>query len=319
MENGGTAFSKHIVQSPEWGEFKTVYGTPAVHVGDIQYTKHHIPFTKNFFGYCPKVDPTKIEFAELRKSLEENECASINFDVPNVLKNTPEESVALDIFSKNNCVLSPRDQFAKSNVLMDLTATEEELLGAAHYKHRYNIKYAEKNGVTVKVAQTQRDFDTFWELFETTSKRQKYYIRPKNYYQKIWDMFGPKGMCYILTSEYKDTPLASWMLFKYEDVLYYPYGGSSEQYKNMHGSTYLGWRVIMFGKESGCKTFDMWGAGKDITDQSDPWWGFTNFKLKYGGKYVTYIDSYDYVVDQTIYKMFNVANDLRWKLLRFIK
>lgn len=311
--------AKHIVQSHEWGEFKSEYGTPAIHVGDIQYTKHHIPLTGQFFGYCPKVDPSKINFAALKKSLIENDCASVNFDVPNVIKGSKEEEEALKIFAEHGCTLSPRDQFAKSNVLLDLTKSEEDLLADMHTKQRYNIKYAEKNGVTSRLAESQEDFDTFWKMFEETSVRQKYYIRPKSYYQKIWNMFKDTGMVYILIVEGKAEPLASWMLFKYEDVLYYPYGGSSEKHRNLFGSVYIGWQAILLGKKLGCKIFDMWGASENPDNQEDPWWGFTNFKLKYGGQHITYMDSYDFVVNSAVYKMFNTANNLRWKVLKFIK
>jgi peptidoglycan pentaglycine glycine transferase (the first glycine) len=311
--------AKHVVQSPEWGKFKTFYGTPAVTVGEIQYTKHHIPLTDKFFGYCPKVDPALIDFEKIKKSLEENDCININFDVPNVVKGEKNEADALNVFRSGGCVLAPRDQFAKSNVLLDLSKSEEDLLAGMHRKHRYNIKYAEKNGVSVYKATNQKDFDIFWELFEETSIRQKYYIRPKTYYQKIWDMFKDSGLVHILITTLNTEPLAAWMFFTYDNVLYYPYGGSSEAHKNLFGSTYLAWQAILLGKKLGCHTFDMWGASENPENTSDPWWGFTNFKLKFGGIYVTYIDSYDFVVNQSVYKMFSTANDLRWKFLKLLK
>jgi lipid II:glycine glycyltransferase (peptidoglycan interpeptide bridge formation enzyme) len=311
--------ARHVVQSPEWGDFKSEYGTQAINAGGVQYTKHCIPFTKYFFGYCPKVDPFEIKFDELKKSLKDNDCVNINFDVPNVIKGTEEEARAIKLFESQGCVLAPRDQFAKANVILDISRSEEELLAAMHQKQRYNIKYAEKNGVTAKVAETQEDFDIFWEMFESTSIRQKYYIRPKSYYQKIWNKFKDTGMVHILTVSYKDEPLASWMLFTYENVLYYPYGGSSEKHRNLFGSTYLGWQAILLGKKFGCKLFDMWGASENPENSSDPWWGFTNFKLKYGGEHVTYMNSYDLVVNPVIYKAFTAANDMRWKFLKLLK
>ena len=310
---------RHIVQSPQWGEFKTEYGTPAIIAGGVQYTKHCIPFTKYFFGYCPKVDPFEIDFDILKKSLKENDCVNVNFDVPNIIKGTKAEVDATKLFESQGCTLAPRDQFAKSNVILDISKSEEELLISMHTKQRYNIKYAEKNGVTTKIGEDQKDFDIFWDLYESTSIRQKYYIRPKSYYQKIWSMFKDSGMSRILLAQYSGEPLASWMFLIYENVLYYPYGGSSEKHRNLFGSTYLGWKAILLGRKLGCHTFDMWGASENPENINDPWWGFTNFKLKYGGEHVTYMDSYDLVVNNTVYKAFSVANDLRWKFLKLIK
>lgn len=311
--------ARHIVQSSQWGEFKSEYGTQAINAGGVQYTKHCIPFTKYFFGYCPKADPFEIDFDALKNSLNENDCININFDVPDVIKGTKEEAAAIKLFESHSCVLAPRDQFAKSNVILDISKSEEDLLANMHTKQRYNIKYAEKNGVTAKVADNQKDFDVFWELFESTSVRQKYYIRPKSYYQRIWDKFKDGGLAHILSVYYKDEPLASWMFFTYENVLYYPYGGSSEKHRNLFGSTYLGWQAILLGKKLGCHTFDMWGASENPDDVSDPWWGFTNFKLKYGGTHITYMNSYDLVINSTMYNAFSIANDLRWKFLKLLK
>ncbi|HSX39757.1 MAG TPA: peptidoglycan bridge formation glycyltransferase FemA/FemB family protein [Candidatus Saccharimonadales bacterium] len=307
----------HVVQSKEWGDFKNIYGTPAFRVGEIQYTIHKVPFTDFYYAYAPKVDPSKIDFDEVAKSLKGHNCIAVNFDVPNVVKGSEEERLAIQTFER--CMPAPRDQFARFNILLDITKTEDQLLEKMHYKHRYNIKYAEKNGVTVKSAQNVKDFETFFELFKATAIRQKYYIHPKLYYQKIWDLFHPKGLCEILTAFHDGEPLASWMFFIYDNTLYYPYGGSSDAKRNLNASTLVAWEGIKLGKAQGCQTFDMWGASKDPQDTSDAWYGFTNFKLKFGGKYVEYMHSYDFVVNKAAYDLFNTANSLRWKILTLIR
>ena len=309
---------KHIVQSAEWAEFKTKYGTPAVSAGGVIYTKHKIPFNSGYFAYCPRVEPDKIDFKELKESLVTQQCISINFDVPNVLANTDEELAALKIFTDNTCVPSPRNQFAQSNIILDLNKSEDELLSQMHTKHRYNIRYAQKQGTVVKNAETLKDFDDFYALFEQTAQRQKYYVRPKEYYKILWEMFKPKQMCEILVAYNNGKPLASWMFLIYDNVLYYPYGGSSEEMKNLQSSNLVAWEGILLGKKRGCAVFDMWGASDNLEDTSDTWWGFTNFKLKFGGKYIKYMDSYDFVINDPVYRMFNFANSVRWKLLKAI-
>ena len=308
----------HIVQSPEWGKFKTAMGTPAVQVGEIQYTKHKVPFSSFYYGYSPKVDPTKIDWAKLEASLTENNCVAVNFDVPNVIVGSPEAESAVKLL-ESKCKKSPRDTFAKSNVIMDISPSEEEILSGMHKKHRYNIKYAERNGVTVYEANDQADFDIFYSLLEETAEREKYYIHSKAYYQTIWEQFSEKGLCHILIAKHEETPLSAWMLFTYDNTLYYPYGASANQGRNLMASNLIAWEAIKLGKKSGCTMFDIWGAAVNPENEDDPYYGFTNFKLKFGGKHVTYIDSYDFVVNETAYTLFNTANDLRWKVLKLLK
>jgi len=310
--------TSHIVQTQEWAEFKTAYGTKTVRCGEIFYSKHKLPFSPYFIAYCPKVNPFIIDWEKLKESLKNEDCVSINFDVPNVVKDSPEVETAETIL-QNQCISAAKETFASSTVIIDLSRTEDELLKSLHSKHRYNMKLAQKNGVVIEEAKNMVDFETFFELLHATSIRQKYYVHPKHYYQKIWETLAPKSMCYILTAKYQGQALASWMLFSYKDVLYYPYGGSANKMHNLFPSNLLGWEAIRFGKKLGCTSFDMWGACKDINDQTDPWWGFTNFKLKFGGQLMEFMDSYDLVINAKVYKMFNLANNLRWKILKLIR
>ncbi|MFZ5424470.1 MAG: lipid II:glycine glycyltransferase FemX [Patescibacteria group bacterium] len=308
----------HVVQSPEWGEFKTKYGTKAIRVGGVQYTLHRLPYTYFNYAYAPKVNPKNINWEKLMQSLKAHNCFAINFDAPNVIKGSAEEKQAKDIFEER-CKKAHKNTFTKYNILLDLTTSENELLENMHKKHRYNIKYAQKKGVIGRVGISKKDFETFFNLFKETADRQKYHIHPKKYYEKIWELLTPKGMCHIVFTEYKNEPLAAWMLFTYENVLYYPYGGSSDKHRNLQGSSLIGWEAIKFGKSKNCKLFDMWGAAKDPNDEQDPEFGFTNFKLKFGGNHVEYMSSYDLVLNPILYYSFNTLNTLRWKLLRAIK
>lgn len=286
--------------------------------GDILYTKHKIPFTNFNYAYCPRVNPLDINFDELKKSLTENLCSAIHFDVPNVIKGSVEEKNATEIFAKY-CVKSSRDEFAKANFLLDLTATESELFNTMSNKQRYNTNYAIKKGVTVRKAAGQDDFEIFIRLYKETGDRQGFYFRPRTYLQKAWEVFSSHHACDILIAEYQGKPLSSWMLLVYDGILYYPYGGSTEEMKNLQANCLIGWEAIKYGKEKGCELFDMWGAAVDLEDQTDPYYGFSQFKAKYGGKHILYMDSYDLVLNEPVYKIFNLANNLRWKALNMLR
>jgi lipid II:glycine glycyltransferase (peptidoglycan interpeptide bridge formation enzyme) len=87
-------------------------------------------------------------------------------------------------------------------------------------------------------------------------------------------------------------------------------------HQNLFPNELLCWESIKYGKNLGCKVFDMWGASVNPEDKTDEWYGFTNFKLGFGGTHVVYIDSFDLVVNPTVYSAFNLVNDVRWKFLR---
>lgn len=309
----------HIVQSPEWEKFKKSYGTEAVRVGEVMYTKHRIPFTNNYYAYCPKVDPFSIDFKEIKSSLKKNSCIAINFDVPNVLEDSRNSEQAVQVFEKSGCILSPKTTFTSYNLLLDLTPSKDDLLMNMHSKQRYNVRYAKKNDVVVKNEEGEQSFEIFYNLAIKTAERQGFYMHPKDYYLGLWQILSKEKIAYILNAYYKDEPLASWMFFIYDDVIYYPYGGSSLKHRNLQASTLVGWEGILLGKKKGCETMDLWGACEDPTDRDDPEWGFTRFKQKYGAKHVKYIPSFDLVINPAMYEAFNVANKTRWSLLKLKK
>ena len=309
---------KHVLQTKQWADFKSSYGTPSVEAGGVFYTKTKIPFTSSYFAYAVRTNPLEINFVELKKSLEKNDCIGLRLDVPNIIKGSPEEKAAIEKLEKY-CQKSPRSEFAKANVLLDISKSEDELLANMQYKHRYNIKYSQRNGVVVKAGNSPEDLEIFYKIYKDTAERQKFFPRPKIYFDKLREVFVKNDMFYVITAFQQDKPLASWILFTYEDTLYYPHGGSLTENKSSHASCLLGWEAIKLGKQKGCTLFDMWGAAVDLGDEKDSYYGFTNFKLKFGGTHVVYIDTYDLVINQNVYTMFNTANFIRWKLLSVLR
>jgi lipid II:glycine glycyltransferase (peptidoglycan interpeptide bridge formation enzyme) len=76
------------------------------------------------------------------------------------------------------------------------------------------------------------------------------------------------------------------------------------------------WQAMLFGKNQGCHTFDLWGSLGPNPKKSDPWYGFHRFKKGYGGKLVEFIGSFDLVINKPLYKLYNIADSLRWKWLK---
>lgn len=331
------ALATHPLQSYEWGQFRSKTNVKVIRKGykengkltaAFQLTLHPIPHTKWNIGYLPKgIMPTRELIEELRKIGKENNCIFIQLE-PNVRKD--EGSTIND--QKNNLSLilnhlslrpSVHPLFTKYTFQLDLTKSEEELLANMHPKTRYNIKIAKKHGVVAKEDNSDKAFERFWELTQATTKRQKFYAHTKKYHLLHWQTFPhtpKKGelSSHIMTGIYNGKTLTTFMLFVFGDSLYYPYGASSDEDRNVMHSTYTMWEAILWGKKIGLKTFDMWGAANTPTpDPSNPYYGFHRFKMGFGAKLIEFVGSYDLVINPLLYAGFTVADKLRWLLLRF--
>jgi len=74
--------------------------------------------------------------------------------------------------------------------------------------------------------------------------------------------------------------------------------------------------MIKFGKAQGCSHFDMWGSLGPEPDKKSSWYGFHRFKEGYGGDLVEFLGTYDLVTNPSMYGMFRLVDNLRWKWLR---
>ena len=76
------------------------------------------------------------------------------------------------------------------------------------------------------------------------------------------------------------------------------------------------WEMIRFGKEEGCRIFDMWGSLGPEPDPNNPWFGFHRFKKGYGGELMEAIGTYDVVMNKPMYQLYSLGEKWRWKWLR---
>lgn len=315
----------HVVQSWEWGEFRKSLGLPLLRYGifqngrmtrAFQLTLHKIPFTKQYVGYLPKGPIPDKELAEALEIIaKKHNCAYIKVE-PNILQG---ES-PFNVYPKFQP--SPKPLFTKYNFILDISKSEEELLKNMHPKTRYNIRVAEKKGVTVEAKTDDQAFKTYLKLYFETTKRQQYFGHSEDYHKKVWEKMRDAGMARILIGTYNKKPLTAWMLFNFKDTLYYPYGGSSIEHKDVMSNNLVAWEAIREGQKLGLKYFDMWGALGPDADQRDPWFGFHDFKRKYGGELVEYVGTFDLVFNEPLYSLFNFFDQntkLKAFLLKFIK
>ena len=121
---------------------------------------------------------------------------------------------------------------------------------------------------------------------------------------------------HLLKAVYNDKVLVTWVLFILGDTLYYPYGASSSENREVMASNLMMWEAIRFGKKLGLKKFDMWGSMGPNPDTKDSWYGFHRFKEGYGPKLIEFVGSYDFVINKKMYLAYKFLNKLRWAILK---
>lgn len=306
----------HPLQSWEWGEARKAMGIEVVRFGifqkeyletAFQFTLHPIPFFHQKIAYLPRSPyPTKEVLDFLHEYGKKNNLLFVKLE-PYAEK---KETSATD----KRLTLSSHSLFPDWTQTMDIQPSEEELLSKMKSKTRYNIRLAEKKGVTVRELSNEEGFETFIKLYFETCKRQGYYGHTKQYHKTIWD-YLKKDISHIVIAYFNNEPLAAYELFLYNNVMYYTYGGTSDKYRNLMPSNLLMWEAIRLGKKMGAVSFDMWGSLPPDYPQNHPWAGFTRFKEGYGTSFVRMAGSFDLVIDRSAYRLYNLLYKIRYHLL----
>jgi lipid II:glycine glycyltransferase (peptidoglycan interpeptide bridge formation enzyme) len=319
----------HPLQSWEWGEFREKTGVKVERLGffkgeklikGLQVTFHHLPIPglNKTIGYLPKgFTPDEDQISALKQLAIKHNALFIKLE-PNILQSSslsPQFSQLVKLFEKNGAVKG-RPLFTKYTFQLDLSPSEDQLFAGLQSKTRYNVNLAYKKGVKIFENSTQEGMKQYIEILEETKSRQGFYAHTPDYFRKIWESLGKSGSVKIFNAVYQDTIIVSWIMFLFNDVLYYPYGASRSVHRNVMASNLMMWEMIRFGKESGCHSFDMWGSLGPKPDPKSSWFGFHRFKKGYGGQLMESVGSYDLVMNYPIYKLYRVGEGLRWKWLR---
>ncbi len=318
---------KHPLQAWEWGEFRKKTGVEVERVGffengklvyGMQMTFHKIPYFNATAGYFPKGPmPDDEQMQTLLEIGKKHNALYVKLE-PNI-------AIPLDVQSGQQSIqkylldqgcVPGRPLFSRHTFILDMTPTEEKLFENFKQKTRYNIRLAEKKGVQIVEDSTEQGLEDYLKILKETTKRQAFYAHSNTYFKDMWSTLSASGMAHILKAVYEGKTLVTWIVFIHNNVLYYPYGASSSEHKELMASNLMMWEAIKFGKKNNCQSFDMWGSLGPDADPKDPWYGFHKFKEGYGGVLTRFIGSYDLVINAPMYKIFRMVENLRWKLLR---
>lgn len=313
----------HPLQSWEWGEFRQSFGQKVIRLGVFEEKKmvsgyqvvfSQIPKTNYLIGTLLKgPKPDELMINSLKKLGVEQSAIFIKME-PLLLGPDPKTQTFL---LEHGCILG-KPLFTKNTFWIDLTQTEEQLLTNMHQKTRYNLRLAQKNGVIVTEDNSPEAFQSFLNLHFETTEREGFFSHNQQYHQNLWNILQPAGMTHLLIAKYQNQPLVTWLLFEFNKVLYYPYGGSSREHKELMPSYAIMWEAIKLGQKLKCRNFDLWGALSENPDPNDPWFGFHRFKMGFGPQLVEFIGTYDLIINPPLYKLYTLADKTRWFFLRNI-
>ena len=165
--------------------------------------------------------------------------------------------------------------------------TEEELMASFHEKWRYNIRLAGRKGVKI-IEGGRDDLKKFHEIMLTTGVRDNFLIRPLSYFERMYDELAPKGYMKLLMAEYEGNIIAAVIPIIYGNKVWYLYGASSNEHRNVMPNYLLQWEQIKLALENKCDIYDFRGVSGHV-DEGHPQYGIYKFKKGFNGDFVEFV------------------------------
>lgn len=193
--------------------------------------------------------------------------------------------------------------------------SEDEVMKNFKSKWRYNIRLAQRKGVTVKQG-TKEDLKDFHTIMVETGKRDDFIIRPLEYFEKMYECLGPKHMK-VLMAYYEGKPISGVIPIFYGNKTWYLYGASSNKHRNLMPNYLLQWEMIKMAIERKDDIYDFRGVS-GVVDESHPQYGLYRFKQGFGATFTEFIGEIYIPYKPLKYKLYKFS-EKAFRTLRQIK
>ncbi|MDA1169499.1 MAG: peptidoglycan bridge formation glycyltransferase FemA/FemB family protein [bacterium] len=202
---------------------------------------------------------------------------------------------------------SPREVQPQHTLLLNVSASEEQLLAAMHPKTRYNIRVSEKRGVNVRFSNNAEDVRAFLDASQSVTGRTGFSYHPDEYYRGILEVLGKSDMAELAIAEVDGQVAAVHLMIYADGIATYAHGASKNEFRSSMAPALLYWKTIQRAKEKSMHQYDFFGVAPENAPEDHSWSGITRMKIGFGGTRVSYAGAYDLVFNEALYTMFNLA------------
>lgn len=291
--------------------------------GTIAVLIRKVPMLPYSLFYCPRGPVCDLHDKEvitvlidaLKKLGKEFRCCDIKLDPDVAVDDDVFRKIAIDLgFKLMGNTMSFETAQPRFVFRLDVDGkTEDEVMAAFHSKTRYNIRVAIKKGVTVEIKGPEAA-EEFHKIMIETGTRDDFGIRSADYFGRMVTAMGENARFYM--AYYEGKPIAGSLALRCGNKVWYLYGASSNESRNVMPNYLVQWSMIQWAIESGCQIYDFRGVS-GFLDESNPLFGIYKFKKGFNGDLVEFIGEMDLILKPLGFKFVNLASSSIKKYARF--
>lgn len=321
--------TRDFLQSKEWLDFQKSFGRKVFSFGqegsEQGAISQELPLVGKYL-YVPRMNMAKDDVKSLLELAEKEKASWVRVDVA-----SRKDMDILKGSGKNPLVKAPHDMQPREVFIVGLDKSEEELLLGMKAKTRYNIRLAEKKGVVVRKAASDRkkEIEEFLRLTKTMALRQGITPHEDGYYRKMFESI-PDDILKLYVAEFEGKIIAADAVAFYGGTATYLHGASDDELRNVMAPYLLKWEEILEAKRRGCESFDfggvktadcLCGEGNCCTSdlkklfgkKENTWEGITRFKLGFSisEEPTEFLGSWDMILDPVRYWAYRLLQRIK--------
>lgn len=322
----------HLLQSYAWGELNVYLGGRIYRLGALEdgrmvgamlLTVAPVPLPVSVPGmhfnwlYCtrgPTVrqpdSPALAALIEHAHTLARKEHAVVLRLEPNIADDDPNIDAWLAAYSALGFQINPIAVHGRRSWVLDIRPDAEQLLANFKTTWRQNVRVAERKGVIIREAESEADFDAYYDLLKLTSERDAFFIHDKDYHKEILRQFKGQGDGVLYLAEHEGEAIAAKMLIRFGDWCWDMFGASSNNKRNLKPTYLLQYRCFQWAQSRGCSYFDF-RTIPEILEPGEEMWGVYEYKKGFGGFSRLNIPTQDYVYRPLIYHTWHKFVEVR--------
>ena len=307
--------NRHFLQSEEWEKYQKLEGKKTFRVSGDDFDALVI-LNKTFLGnylylpYGPAISSGKSlsdALGALKKLGSEQNAYAIRIEPTLALTGPKIASTAkkLGMSAKKSHDIDPRYTW-----VLDLDAPEEEILAGIEKTKVRNWKNCANKGISIRTSREPEEISILMKFLAEIGEKDDFTPQSEEHLKnQIKAGFATLYICEVLEEGVK-VPIGASLVYDYLDTRFYAHAATDSEHRKLRAGNILLVQMIVDAKNVGLKHFDFWGITKS-TDPKHPWYGFTQYKMSFGGREVEYSGTYDIILNPVkyrLYEMLRIAN-----------
>ena len=223
----------------------------------------------------------------------------------------PDFAKLLPKTAKKSHDLNPKETW-----VLDLTGSDEEHKNRLPSRLLRYYRNREKNGITIETSHNPDDIKHLLNLQKALAKEKNISTFSEHYLKT--ELKQPFATLYL--AKYQDLEgsreeiVAAGLVFDHDKTRYNLQGAQTDEGRKLHATGILTIQLIYDAREKGLKDFDFWGIAPEGAGPDHPWAGFTNFKKTFDGTERDFAGTYDIILKQSKYKLYQILRSIRRKI-----